>query len=391
MTRISISSLTPGIARASASGTADEIKASLGGMIKNIEDFKAATDKSIDVLSREIRDIKIGHAMTDVGYGDFSNADLRHDRESFANFGRGIRAAMTSDSNPDGGYLIPRTIEVQIARIARDATPMRSLARVVTTESNSYVKTVSLNGPTATWVGEKETRNQTPGMKLSELEFVVDELQAMPAVTQRLLDDARVDVAGELSLEIATAFSEMEDTSFVNGDGVRKPRGFMTATKVANASWAWGKLGFTTTGVANNIFDNTHNGVDALHDIYYSLKAPYRANATWLMNSNTANVLSKLKDGEENYLWQPSMQVGMPASLLGRPVVIDENMPGIEADTFPVAFGDFERGYLIVDRTGIRVLRDPYSSKPYVLFYTTKRVGGGVQDYAAIKLLKIAV
>lgn len=371
--------------------TADDVTAALEGLVSKVEEIHTDVDRRIAQLEQAGRDDAVRAALAERGGigGDILTASDRAEREAFAAFGRGVRNAMSTDSNPDGGFLIPRTVEKEISRIARDATPMRSLARIVTTDTSSYVKCVSLNGPTANWVSEKETRNQTQGLKLSQLEFVVHELQAMPAVTQTLLDDSFADVAAELSIEIATAFAEMEDTSFVLGDGVKKPMGFLSSTKVANGSWAWGKLGFTKSGVAAALTDGTHNGVDALYDLYYSLKATYRANATWLMNSSTANTVSKLKDENENYLWQPSIQIGQPATLLGRPVVIDENMPAIGAGEFPIAFGDFERGYLIVDRIGIRTLRDPYSTKPYVLFYTTKRVGGGVQDYAAIKLLKI--
>jgi len=371
--------------------TADDVAEALAGIHATVQTFTSNTETRIAQLEQAGRDDAVRAALAERGGigGDILTPSDRAEREAFAAFGRGLRNAMSTDSNPDGGFLIPRTVEKEIARIARDATPMRSLARVVTTDTSSYIKCVSLNGPTANWVSEKETRNQTQGLKLSQLEFVAHELQAMPAVTQTLLDDSFADVAAELSIEIATAFSEMEDTSFFLGDGVKKPMGFLSSTKVANGSWQWGKLGYTKSGVAAALTDETHNGVDALYDLYYSLKASYRANGTWIMNSSTANVVSKLKDGNDNYLWQPSIQLGAPPTLLGRPVVTDENMPAIGSGEFPVAFGDFERGYLIVDRIGIRTLRDPYSTKPYVLFYTTKRVGGGVQDYAAIKLLKI--
>lgn len=370
--------------------TAEDVTDALDGILTKIEEFKTATDGRIGVLENAQREANTRAAIAELGGGANFTLEDKNDREAFAKFGRsGIRAAMSTDSNPDGGYLVPRTVEKEIYRLARDATPMRSLARVVTTDTSSYIKTVSLNGPTATWVGEKEARNQTPGMNLAQLEYPVMELTAMPAVTQALLDDASTDVATELAIEIATAFAEKEDASFVTGDGNKKPRGFLEYTKVANASYAWGKIGYTKSGVASALFDNNHNGTDALYDLYYSLKAPYRANAAWLMNSSSANVVSKLKDGDENYLWQPSIQLGQPPTLLGRPVYIDENMPAIEANSFPIAFADWQRAYLIVDRIGIRVLRDPYSSKPYVLFYSTKRVGGGVQDFNALKLLKI--
>lgn len=373
-------------------GPAD-VRAAVEVLTGTVETFRNQFDGRLATLENHIRDDNTRSALAalgDLSSGGMLSSNERAEREAFAQFGRGIRAAMSTDSNPDGGYLVPETVEQAIARIARDATPMRSLARVVTASSGTYVKTASLNGANVRWVGEKESRSQTNGMNLAELEFVVHEMQAMPAVTQKLIDDSRVDIATELSLEIATAFTEAENATFVIGDGVKKPRGFLAYDTVANASWAWGKLGYFKSGVAAALFDSSNNGVDALYSVYYGLKASYRANAVWMMNSQTALVVSQLKDDNENYLWQPSIQLGMPPTLLGRPVVIDENMPAIEAGEHPIAFGDFQRGYLIVDRLGIRVLRDPYSTKPYVLFYTTKRVGGGVQDFQAIKLLRIA-
>ncbi|HRQ25653.1 phage major capsid protein [Hyphomicrobium sp.] len=368
-----------------------EIRESLDTLHAEVESLKSETRAEVKALEIELREMNTKQQTAGVLGGGSYSLDERADRETFAKFGRtGIRAASSTDSNPDGGYTVPRTIDTQIARLARDATPMRGLASVVTIEGNSYVKTVSLHGPTATWVGEREARDQTPGLKLSQLEFFVHELQAMPAATQTLLDDAFTDVAALLSSEIATAFSEEEDLNFVRGDGVKRPHGFLSYPIVANSSWTWGKLGFVKSGVAAALTDETHNGLDALQDLYYALRAPYRTNGSWLMNSATANVISKLKDENGNYLWQPSVQAGSPNLLYGRPVTIDENMDPIGADKYPVAFGDFARGYLIVDRIGIRLLRDPYSSKPYVLFYTTKRVGGGVQNFDAIKLLKIA-
>lgn len=172
---------------------------------------------------------------------------------------------------------------------------------------------------------------------------------------------------------------------------MNRPRGILAYNTVANASYAWGKIGYTASGVGAALTDATHNGVDALIDLVYGLKQGYRRNARFLMNRSLQATIRKLKSKtEELYLWQPPVQAGQPATLLGYPISDDDNMPDIAAGAFPLAFGDFRRGYLIVDRFGIRVLRDPFTNKPYVHFYTTKRVGGGVQNFEAIKLLKIA-
>ena len=166
-------------------------------------------------------------------------------------------------------------------------------------------------------------------------------------------------------------------------------RGYLDYAKVAGASWSWGNLGYIATGVAGGFAAS--NPADKLMDLAYALKSGYRQNAVWTMNRKTQSAIRKFKDGQGNYLWQPALAAGAKASLLGFPVVEVEHMPDIAADAYALAFGDFARGYLIVDRVGVRVLRDPYSSKPYVLFYTTKRVGGGVQNFEALKLMKFGL
>ncbi len=208
----------------------------------------------------------------------------------------------------------------------------------------------------------------------------------MPAATATLLDDSAVNMDEWLAGEVETVFAEQEGTAFVAGDGDKKPTGFLSYTTIAEASWAWEKIGYVATGVDGAWPAATPS--DILVDLVYALKAGYRQNGTWVMNRASQVAIRKMKDDSDNYIWQPAAVAGQPASLMNFPIAESEDMPDIGSDTFAVAFGDFRRGYLIVDRVGVRVLRDPYSAKPYVLFYTTKRVGGGVQDYDAIKLLK---
>ncbi|MDQ0317837.1 HK97 family phage major capsid protein [Amorphus orientalis] len=208
----------------------------------------------------------------------------------------------------------------------------------------------------------------------------------MPAATSTLLDDAAIDLGQWLAEEIDQAFAVQEGKAFVSGEGETEPTGFLFYDTVAEGSWEWGKLGYVATG-ADGAFASEDPG-DALIDLVYALKAGYRQNAHFVMNRATQAAVRKMKDDDDAYLWQPPAVPGGPASLMGFPVVEAEDMPDIGSDDMAIAFGDFRRGYLIVDRMGVRVLRDPYSSKPYVLFYTTKRVGGGVQDFDAIKLLK---
>jgi HK97 family phage major capsid protein len=215
------------------------------------------------------------------------------------------------------------------------------------------------------------------------------ELYAMPAATATLLEDSAVNLDQWLAGEVDQVFAEQEGLAFVSGDGVNKPKGFLAVTTVVNASWAWGNIGYIASGVAGAF--PASNPSDVLVDLIYALRAGYRQNATFMMNRKTQSTVRKFKDTTGNYLWQPPAAPGNRSNLIGFPLVDAEEMPDVAANSLSIAFGDFRRGYLIVDRAGVRVIRDPFTAKPYILFYTTKRVGGGVQDFDAIKLLKFAV
>jgi HK97 family phage major capsid protein len=297
-----------------------------------------------------------------------------------------VKAKLTTQSNPDGGYLVPTEIEQAIDTIAGKNSIMRSLASVMQISTDEYKRLVDVRGATSGWVGEEQSRPETASPKLVEILLNTFEIYANPASTQKALDDARIDIAQWLANSVQTEFAEQEGAAFITGNGVNKPRGILAYDTVANGSYDWGKIGFTVTGAAAD-FAST-NPADALIDLYYSLKASYRNNATFITSDAVMPKIRKFKDGDNNYLWAPPSGPAGVATILGKPVVTDDNMPAVGANAFPVAFGDFARGYLIVDRLGIRVLRDPYTSKPNVLFYTTKRVGGGVVHFEAIKLLK---
>lgn len=301
-----------------------------------------------------------------------------------------VKAAMSTDSDPDGGYVVPEQMEQAVDRVLGTVSAIRSIATVMNISAPTYKKLVGQGGATGGWVGEREARTSTTTPTLTELVFQAMELYANPAATQTLLDDARVDLAAWLANEVSITFSEMEGVAFYSGNGVNKPRGIASYTMIADTSYAWGKVGFKTSGVAAALNDATHSGHDALTDLVYALKQGYRQNARFLMNRKTQAAVRKFTTlGDEKLpLWQPSLQLGQPATLLGYPITDDDNVEDIGSNAFPVWFGDFKRGYLIVDRLGIRVLRDPYTNKPYVHFYTTKRVGGGIQNFEAIKALK---
>ncbi len=297
--------------------------------------------------------------------------------------------ALSVGSDPDGGYLVPDETETTINAALRDMSPIRAIAGIRQVSGTVLKKPYAVSGAATGWVGETAVRAETASPTLAELSFPTMELYAMPSATQSLLDDSAVDIDQWIAEEVRTAFAEQEGSAFVIGDGVNKPTGFLNYPTVDNGSWTWGNIGTVATGVAGN-FPAT-DPADVLIDLVYAARSGYRANAHFVMNRATQSTVRKLKDGNGNYLWQPAHAPGEAPTLMGFAIAESEDMPDIATDAHAIAFGDFRRGYLIVDRVGIRVLRDPYSAKPYVLFYTTKRVGGGVQDFDAIKFLKFGL
>lgn len=257
-----------------------------------------------------------------------------------------------------------------------------------TISSNVYKKPFMTAGPIVGWAGETDTRAQTASPTLDELSFPAMELYAMPAATATLLEDSAVNVDEWLAQEMEQVFAAQEGAAFIIGDGNNKPKGFLSYNTVANASWTWGNIGYLASGVSGAF--PASNPSDVLVDLIYAVRAGYRQNGVFVMNRKTQSTIRKFKDTTGNYLWQPPAVAGGRATLMTFPVVEAEDMPDIAANSLSIAFGDFNRGYLVVDRAGISVLRDPYTAKPYVLFYTTKRVGGGVQDFDAIKLVKFS-
>jgi HK97 family phage major capsid protein len=246
-----------------------------------------------------------------------------------------------------------------------------------------------ITGPSVGWVGETDARTQTASPTLDELSFPTMELYAIPAATAALLDDTAINIDEWLAQEVEQVFAAQEGTAFVIGDGNNKPKGFLSYNTVANVSWTWGNIGYLASGVSGAF--SVSNPSDVLVDLIYAVRAGYRQNGAFVMNRKSQSTIRKFKDTTGNYLWQPPATAGGKATLMTFPVIEAEDMPDIAANSLSIAFGDFGRGYLVVDRAGISVLRDPYTAKPYVLFYMTKRVGGGVQDFDAIKLLKFAV
>jgi HK97 family phage major capsid protein len=409
------------------SSHAPETKAGIGhaavshdDVMRLFEEFKAANDERLDQIERRSADVvtedkveRINAALTrrldeltlksarpSLGATRDSKA-LGHDAtehkaafESYMRSGEsaGLRAlevkAMSAGSDADGGYTVPVEIEQSIGERLTAISPIRSIAGQRTISGNVYKKPFMTAGPAVGWVGETDARTQTTSPVLDALSFPAMELYAMPAATATLLEDSAVNIDQWLAAEVEQAFAVQEGTAFVTGDGSNKPKGFLSYTTVANASWTWGNIGYIASGAAGAFASS--NPSDALVDLIYAVKAGYRQNGSFVMNRKTQGSVRKFKDSGGAYLWQPPAQAGGRASLMTFPVVEAEDMPDVAANSLSVAFGDFGRGYLVVDRAGVRVLRDPFTAKPYVLFYTTKRVGGGVQDFDAIKVLKFA-
>lgn len=297
-----------------------------------------------------------------------------------------IQASMSVGSNSDGGYLAPVEWDRKIGQAQRAVSPIRRIANVVTTNVGAYSTLWNTAAWGSGWVGETATRPGTSSATLAPVLFTEGEIYANIAVTQRLLDDSEIPLDQWVSDQIATEFSRQEGIAFVSGDGVNKPMGFLQylVGSAGATSHPGGVLSVTNSGNAALIT------ADQLVQIKYDLAAPYRQNATWLMNSQTAAAVAKLKDGSGNFLWRESFLASQPSTLLGSPVEIDENMPNVAANAYAIAFGDFKAGYVINDRLGVRILRDPYTNKPFVMLYATKRVGAGVSDPNAIRLMKIS-
>lgn len=328
----------------------------------------------------QINQAKVEHAKAFNGWmrkGNISNADLK---------GLEIKAELSTLSDPEGGFLVPAAIPAAMKTVAQAVSVMRELSSVVTIGTNEYKELVDKLGESAEWVSEKTTRATTDTPTLAEVVIVPKELAATPKVTQTMLDDAAFDVEGWVGRFIGRAFAAKEGESFISGNGVEKAKGIAAYTMITNASYAWGKVGFIAGGHATLL-----NNMDKLIDLQHALKVPYRNGAVWLMNDNTLCIVRKFKDGEGNYIFQPGLVLNAPDVLLGKPVRYDDYVADIGTNTYPIFFGNFKEAYLIVDRIGIRMLRDPYTAAPYVKFYTTKRVGAGLVNYEALKCLKIAV
>ena len=289
----------------------------------------------------------------------------------------------------DGGYAVPREIDAMIAAQLKTISPIRSVAQIVQTGTAGYRKLVTNSTANSGWVSETGTRPETLTSKFLEIVPPMGELYANPSASQAMLDDAGFDLEAWLADEIATEFARAEGAAFINGSGTNQPKGFLQqpTALTTDAVRAFGTLQHTVTGNAAG-FDTSPEL--KLIDLVHSLRAGHRQGAVFVMNTKTLAAVRKFKAADGSFLWQPGIFENAPARLLGYPVIEAEDMPDIAANALPIAFGNFRNGYIIAERKTTSILRDPYTNKPYVNFYATKRIGGQVLDSDAIKLLKIS-
>ena len=357
-------------------------------------------NQQVDTLAREVQNLaeiksRMEHIETQLNRPVFetgSGFDRFHDNPQKTIINKYLRhgeSALTPDevkqlsvdSDPQGGYWVTGEMSQQVITKVSETSPMRAIATVETISSDALEIPEDIGEAAVGWTAETGVRSETASPTIGVRRLQVHEIYAMPKATQQLLDDARVNVEEWLSGKIASKMAVTENAAFINGTGVDQPRGVLTYP-----------AGTTNPGQVQQINSGSAGALttDGLRSVFYALKTPYIRNARWIMGRPTIEAISKLKDGGGDYLWSPGLKEGEPQMLLGHPIDRMEDMPSVAANALPIAFGDWKQAYTIVDRAGVRVLRDPYSSKPFVLFYTTKRVGGDVTDFEAMVIQKIA-
>lgn len=359
---------------------AEAADAALGALRSEVEEVKSRLDRVVRHGGRPVLEGgDIGRSLELKGFVD---GYLRQGREAELK-------SMSIGSAADGGYAVPTQIDAMIAARVKALSPIRQIAQVVQTGTANYRKLVSLGNTTSGWVAETELRPETTSPKFAQVAPPMGELYANPSASQQMLDDAAFDLETWLADEIAREFARAEGAAFVSGNGTNQPAGFLAAPTAltGDATRAFGTLQHIVSGNAT--------GFDAapdlkLIDTVMALKAAHRQGAVWVMNAGTLAALRKLKDTTGAYLWQPGLANGQADRLLGYPVIEAADMPDVGAGAYPIAFGNFANGYLIAERVSTRILRDPYSNKPFVNFYATRRIGGQVLDSDAIKLIKIS-
>lgn len=387
-----------------------DVNALIEGVNKAFHDFKAEHNKQLEDIKKGNADalqaLKVDNINADIAKlqaavdkaneqiaaaamngGVAALKDKEYSQAFYAHMQRGtVEASMNKGVAQEGGYLTPTEWDRTINNRLLVVSPMRSICFVQPTSKDSFTKLFNNRGAGSGWVGETDPRPETNTPTLGSLTYKPGEIYANPFATQQMLDDGEIDIEAWLASEVDSEFALQEGAAFVSGNGLNKPAGILTyITGGANAAaHPWGDIKTVASGAAATLT------ADSIIDLIHALPEEYTGEARFVMSRTTQGGIRKLKDGQGNFLWQPSMQAGQPATLSGYSITSMPGMPGVAANSTPILFGDFRRGYMIVDRMGIRVLRDPYSKKPFVQFYTTKRVGGGLLNPDVIKALKIS-
>jgi len=401
-----------------------ELKSAIESQVKAWEDFKQANEKLLEAKAdgKAVSDLKVTldkiNADLDTKSADLVEIQKRIARQSLAGNGEGKgltpeqaehkqamaaylrkganadladleRKALGSASDPDGGYLVDEEMDTNIDRIASTASVMRQLATVRTIGAASYEKLVKTRGVSGGWLAEAADSSESTETQWSKIEIPAFKLYAEPWVPNELLEDAFYDLEMDLTDEAGIVLGETEGAAFITGNGVGKPRGIASYTTVANASYAWGKVGYIASGASGAFASSAP--ADKLVATQHALKAVYRPNAAWLMNDATLGTVRQMKDGSGNYyLWQPDPLAGFGGRLLGSPVAVDDNVADLAANSLSIFYGDFRRAYTIVDRRGIAVIRDNVTKKGVTKFHISKRVGGGITHFEAMKAVKFS-
>lgn len=363
-------------------------KGKLAGQVENLNGKLSELDELKSALEKELADAKRPGAAGSKSVSEHKNAFMQFVRKGKDdNLAELQQKALQTTVEADGGYAVPEELDRSIIELLRDESPMRSICNQITVSTPDYKRLVNLGGSGSGWVGETAARPATGTPTLAQISAFMGEIYANPQATQTSLDDMFFDAEGWLSAEVAREFAEQEGLAFLSGDGVNKPKGLLayTMTTAGDDARAFGTLQKVHSGTAGD-FD-----ADDLIKLVYTLRKGFRAGASWMMPNTTVFKIRTLKDADGNYLWRPGLEAGQPSLILGYGVVENEDMPEVAADANAIAFGDFRRAYTIVDRIGTRVLRDPYTNKPNVGFYTTKRVGGMLTDSQAVKVLTLSL
>jgi HK97 family phage major capsid protein len=400
-----------GIVSVRAEIAGGEVKATVDALNQAFATFKAEHTKQlddvkkgqadalqalkVDAINADISKLQsaVDEANTKIAAGQMNGAagglkDKEYSAAFQSHFKRGeVQASLNKGTASEGGYLAPVEWDRTIAERLKIISPMRALCFVQPISTAGFSKLFSIAGTTSGWVGETAARPVTANGTFASLTYSTGEIYANPTASQQMLDDSEVDLEAWLAAEVGTEFSYQEGVAFLTGDGVNKPTGLLTyITGAANAAvHPYGAIATVASGAAATLTS------DGLIDLTSALPSELSGGAKMIANKKTITAIRKLKDGQGNYIWQPSYVAGAPATVNGYGISEVAGMPDIAANSKPIVFGDFGRGYMVIDRIGVRTLRDPYSAKPWISFYVTKRVGGGLLHPDYLKALTVSV